>query len=113
MKTSLKARHARQTTETEPQNITLNLSLGTSRYGTRQPQVDILLPRGSSHRETSAMLYTFAASVELRTPTRERWIVQLERLAEANHGRVYLELAEGDKAEVKRGMAVLNALLPS
>ncbi|WP_374270703.1 hypothetical protein [Corallococcus sp. RDP092CA] len=89
----------------------MNLSLGKSRYGTLQPQVDMFLPRGSSHRETSAMLYTFAASVELRTPTRERWIVQTERLAEANHGRVYLELAEGDEAEAKRGMALLNALL--
>ncbi|WP_434349009.1 hypothetical protein ACN6A1_06080 [Myxococcus virescens] len=88
------------------------MSLGKSRYGTPQPQVDIFLPRGSSHRETSAMIYTFAASVELRTPTRERWIVQTERLAEVNHGRIYLELAEGDHAEAMRGMALLNAVLP-
>lgn len=88
------------------------LSLGKSRYGTDQPQVDIFLPRGSSHRETSAMIYTFAASLELRTPTRERWIAQTERLEEANPGRVYLELAEGDHAEAMRGMALLNAVLP-
>ncbi|ATB46290.1 hypothetical protein [Corallococcus macrosporus] len=113
MKTAPQSRHVGQATATEPQNVTLNLSLGKSQNGTPQPQVDIFLPRGSSHRETSAMLYTFAASVELRTPTYERWIVQTACLAEANHGRIYLELAEGDHAEAMRGMRLLNALLPS
>ncbi|QQR46154.1 hypothetical protein JKA73_08635 [Myxococcus xanthus] len=112
MKSTPKSRHGGQTAATEPKNATLNLSLGKNRYGTPQPQVDIRLPRGSSHRETSAMLYTFAASLELRTPTSERWIVQTELLAEANHGRIYLELAEGDHAEAMRGMALLNAVLP-
>ncbi|SDF39740.1 hypothetical protein SAMN04488504_1553, partial [Myxococcus virescens] len=72
MKTTPKPPRLGQTTATEPQNATVNLSLSKNRYGTPQPQLDIFLPRGSSHRETSAMLYTFAASLELRTPTSER-----------------------------------------
>ncbi|CAM4543706.1 MULTISPECIES: hypothetical protein [Myxococcus] len=112
MKTTPKPPRLGQTTATAPQNATVTLSLSKNRYGTPQPQVDFFLPRGSSHRETSAMLYTFAASLELRTPTSERWIVQTERLEEANHGRVYLELSKGDHAEAMRGMALLNAVLP-
>ncbi|WP_232293717.1 hypothetical protein [Stigmatella aurantiaca] len=61
----------------------------------------------------SALLHTFAANLELNTPTSERWVVQSERLSEPNHGRIYLELAEGDHAEAMRGMMLLNALLPS
>ncbi|CAM4544470.1 MULTISPECIES: hypothetical protein [Myxococcus] len=92
-------------------NTKLTLDLGKSRSGTAQPQLDVVLPPGADHRQMSALLHTFAASLELNTPASERWIVQTERLAEANHGRIYLELAEGDHAEAMRGMMLLGALL--
>ncbi|NVJ25100.1 hypothetical protein HUW62_28130 [Myxococcus sp. AM011] len=92
-------------------NTVLKLTLGQSRHGTAQPQLDIFLQPGATHRQVSALLYTFAASLELNTPASERWIVQTERLSEPNHGRIYLELAEGDEAEAMRGMALLNTLL--
>ncbi|WP_404364455.1 hypothetical protein ACIHQR_30210 [Corallococcus coralloides] len=89
----------------------LTLNLGKSRSGTPQPQLDIFLPSGATHRQMSALLHTFAASLELNTPASERWIVQSERLSEPNRGRIYLELAEGDHAEAMRGMMLLNPLL--
>ncbi|MBZ4329709.1 hypothetical protein OWM54_14555 [Myxococcus sp. MISCRS1] len=92
-------------------NAKLSLDLGKSRYGTAQPQLDIFLPPSATHRQMSALLHAFAASLELSTPASERWIVQSERLSEPNHGRIYLELAEGDHAEAMRGMMLLNTLL--
>ncbi|AKQ68189.1 hypothetical protein A176_005101 [Myxococcus hansupus] len=37
--------------------------------------------------------------------------MQSERLLEPNHGRIYLELSEGDHAEAMRGMMLLGTLL--
>ncbi|MCP3163150.1 hypothetical protein LZ199_09675 [Myxococcus sp. QH3KD-4-1] len=93
------------------QIATLRLDLGKSRHGTLQPQLNIILPRSSTHRHLSAVLHAFAANLELSTPPSERWIVQSERLQEPHHGRIYLELAEGDHAEAMRGMMLLNLLL--
>ncbi|CAM4283162.1 hypothetical protein [Corallococcus exiguus] len=92
-------------------NVRLSLDLGKSGYGTVQPQLDIFLPPGTTHRQVSALLHAFSASLELNTPASERWVVQSERLSEPNHGRIYLELAEGDHAEAMRGMMLLNTLL--
>ncbi|MBU8901016.1 hypothetical protein KRR26_36020 [Corallococcus sp. M34] len=92
-------------------NAALSPSLSKSRYGTAQPQLDVRLPPGASHRQLSALLHAFAARLELNTPANERWLVQTERLSEPNHGRLYLELAEGDEAEARRGMKLLNTLL--
>ncbi|WP_255203571.1 hypothetical protein [Myxococcus sp. AM011] len=49
-------------------NTVLTLTLGKTRYGTAQPQLDIFLPPGTTHRQASALLHTFAASLELNTP---------------------------------------------
>ncbi|WP_228560036.1 MULTISPECIES: hypothetical protein [Myxococcus] len=57
------------------------------------------------------MLYTFAASLELNTPPNERWLIRTDCCVEPNHGRIFLDLAEGDHAEAMRGMMLLNALL--
>ncbi|WP_426747453.1 hypothetical protein VZQ01_08255 [Myxococcus faecalis] len=92
-------------------NTVLKLTLGKSRYGTAQPQLDIYLQPSATHRQVSALLHTFAASLELDTPASERWLIQNDCCAGPNHGRIYLELAEGDEAEAMRGMALLNSLL--
>lgn len=111
MTTSPKPLHLGQMTVIELRNATLNLELGKSRYGTPQPQLDIILPRGSTDRQLSAALHAFAANLELSTPPAERWIVQSERLLEPHHGRIYLELSEGDHAEAMRGMMLLSTLM--
>ncbi|WP_408891611.1 hypothetical protein ACJ2CR_19295 [Myxococcus faecalis] len=92
-------------------NTVLTLTLGKSQHGTAQPQLDIILQPGATHRQTSALLHTFAASLELNTPPNERWIIQSDCCVGPNRGRIYLELAEGDAAEAMRGMALLNILL--
>ncbi|NOJ89421.1 hypothetical protein HNV26_27990 [Myxococcus xanthus] len=111
MTTSPKPLHLVHMTVVDFQNTTLRLDLATSRYGTPQPQLDVILPRGSTHRHLSATLHALSADLELRTPSAERWIVQSERLLEPNHGRIYLELSEGDHAEAMRGMMLLSTLM--
>ena len=86
------------------------VSQGESRYGTAEPQIEIRLPKGTSHRLVSAALHQLAADVELATPERERWIVQTESFYDAR-GRVYLELANATPAEAEREMAVLKKLV--
>ncbi len=83
---------------------------GESRYGTAEPQIEIRLPKGTSHRLVSAALHKLAADVELATPERERWVVQTESFYDAR-GRVYLELADATPAEADRGLAVLRKLV--
>jgi hypothetical protein len=89
---------------------TKTVSQGQSRYGTAEPQVEIQLPKGTSHRLVSAALHKLAADVELATPERERWLVQTESFNDAR-GRVYLELVDATPAEVERGMAILKTLV--
>ncbi|MFP2963274.1 hypothetical protein ACLEPN_37330 [Myxococcus sp. 1LA] len=86
------------------------VSQGESRYGTPEPQIEICLPKGTSHRLVSAALHKLAADVELATPERERWVVQTESFYDAC-GRVYLELADATPAEAERGMAMLRKLV--
>ncbi|WP_141619459.1 hypothetical protein [Myxococcus sp. AB036A] len=92
-------------------NARLSLDLGKNQFGRAQPQLDIFLPPGVTHRQLSALLHTYAASLELNTPPNERWIIQTDCFTGTNHGRIFLDLAEGDKAEAMRGMALLNILL--
>ena len=80
---------------------TKTVSQGESRYGTAEPQIELRLPKGTSHRLVSAALHKLAADVELATPERERWIVQTESFYDAR-GRVYLELADATPAEAER-----------
>lgn len=75
---------------------------GREQLRTAEPQIEIRLPKGTSHRLVSAALHKFAAEVELATPERERWIVQTESFYDAC-GRVYLELADATPAEAERG----------
>ena len=95
---------------TKNPQATTTVSQGESRYGTAEPQIEIRLPKGTSHRLVSAALHKLAADVELATPERERWIVQTESFYDAR-GRVYLELADATPAEAERGMAMLKKLV--
>jgi len=88
----------------------MSLALAKNRYGTAQPQLDIFLPPGATHRQLSALLHALSASLELNTPANERWLIQLDCCAGPNHGRISLELAEGDEAEALRGMMLLDTL---
>ena len=97
-------------TTSQNTQTTKTVSQGESRYGTAEPQIEIRLPKGTSHRLVSAALHKLAADVELATPERERWIVQTESFYEAR-GRVYLELADATPAEAERGMAMLKKLV--
>jgi hypothetical protein len=63
-------------TTSQNTQTTKTVSQGESRYGTAEPQIEIRLPKGTSHRLVSAALHQLAADVELATPERERWIVQ-------------------------------------
>ena len=95
---------------TKNTQATTTVSQGESRYGTAEPQIEIRLAKGTSHRLVSAALHQLASDVELATPERERWIVQTESFYDAR-GRVYLELADATPAEAERGMAMLKKLV--
>jgi hypothetical protein len=70
-------------TTSQNTQTTKTVSQGESRYGTAEPQIEIRLPKGTSHRLVSAALHKLAADVELATPERERWIVQTESFYDA------------------------------
>jgi len=89
---------------------TKTVSQGQSRYGTAEPQIELHLPKGASHRLVSAAIHKLAADLELATPERERWVVQTECFYDAC-GRVYLELADATPAEAERAMAMLRKLV--
>ncbi|MCP3104542.1 hypothetical protein LZ198_37335 [Myxococcus sp. K15C18031901] len=88
----------------------MSLALTQNQAGTAQPQLDILLPAGATHRQLRALLHAFSANLELNTPANERWLIHNDCCVGPNHGRIYLELAEGDEAEALRGMLLLDTL---
>lgn len=86
---------------------TLTPSMGESRYGTTEPQVDVRFLRGTHYRKSSAALHALAAVIELATPTNEGWVVVVNP-HDDEVGRVYLELVKGDDAEARRGLELLK-----
>jgi hypothetical protein len=94
-------------TSSQNTETTKTITLGTSQYGTLQPQIEVRMPKGTHHRVTRATLLKLAAELELATPAKESWIVQLSDHAETS-GWVYLELGDGTQAEAERGMALLK-----
>ncbi|MGO9714152.1 MAG: hypothetical protein ACLQBL_35175 [Polyangiaceae bacterium] len=86
---------------------TLTPSMGESRYGTPEPQVDVRFLRGTHYRKSSAALHALAAVIELATPTNEGWVVVVDPNGD-EVGRVYLELVKGDEAEARRGLELLK-----
>jgi hypothetical protein len=53
--------------------------------------------------------HPLAAEIELATPARERWNVEIDVFYDAC-GRVYLELCDATPAEATRAMALLKTL---
>ena len=96
-------------TTSQNTQTTKTVSQGESRYGTAEPQIELRLPKGTSHRLVSAGLHKLAADVELATPANERWCVSTDDYNES--GRVYLELADATPAEAARGMAMLKKMV--
>jgi D-tyrosyl-tRNA(Tyr) deacylase len=95
-------------TKTAPKS---GVHLETSSYGNPQPTYYLVTSwvATATPRAINAALFELAARVENQTiamGTREGWIVQVDR----ESARVYLELAEGDEAEAKRGMEILRAV---
>jgi len=97
-------------TTSQNAQTTTTVNQGESRYGTAVPQIEIRLPKRTSHRLVNAAVHKLAADVELATPERERWVVQTESFYDAR-GRVYVELADATPAEAERGMAVFKKLV--
>ena len=97
-------------TTSQNTQTTKTVSQGESRYGNAEPQIEIRLPKRTSHRLVNAAVHKLAADVELATPERERWVVQTESFYDAR-GRVYVELADATPAEAERGMAVFKKLV--
>ena len=97
------------TTKKLLKTCTINAELGTSCYGSPQPQLTVLTPKGTPFRQLKAALLSLAAEAELATPGSERWIVQIDD-AGNELGYVYVELSEGSDAEAKRGLALLKRI---
>ena len=94
---------------TNSQSTKTTVSLGESRYGSPQPQIEIRMARGTSPRILNATLHKLAAEIELATPAREQWVVIIEDCIVG--GRVYLELDKATTAEAERAMAMLKTLM--
>jgi hypothetical protein len=104
-------REREDTMKTTSQNTepTKTITLGTSQYGNLQPQIEVRMPMGTHYRVAKATLLKLAAELELATPAREGWVVQISDHAETR-GWVYLELADGSEAEAARGMELLKSV---
>lgn len=86
------------------------VSLARSSYGTAQPQIEIHYPSGTHYRAVRAALYALAAKIELATATVDNWVVTVDADGD-DRGRVYLELAKGDPAEIKRAIELLRKVV--
>jgi hypothetical protein len=84
-----------------------NATLVHGRFNLPEPQIELTVGSPDERRRLSAALHQLAAAVELATPARERWLVQIEHFSDTR-GRVYLELMRATPEEAERGMAVLS-----
>jgi hypothetical protein len=85
----------------------LSIHLGEAKYGTPQPEVRIEgIDARTNHRRIHAALHFIAMELEIATSDADGWCVQID----ADRGIAYLELARADEAEIKRGMALLQAV---
>lgn len=83
----------------------LKVVLERSQYGNPQPTIYITEgPR--FHRQLAAETYKLAAAVEGSTPPRQNWCV----VPDQHNGSVHLELMDGNEAEVKAGLDLLNRI---
>lgn len=84
------------------------VTLAQSRYGFPEPRIEVRFARGTSFRRVHAALHRLAAAVELATPEREGWLVQMVPASAHDAGRVYLELFRATDEEAQRGLKVLK-----
>jgi hypothetical protein len=91
-------------------NATTMVGQVASRNGYPEPQIEARVPKGTHPRTLKAALYRLAADVEVATPTKEAWIVQVD-VPSDERGRVYLELMDGTEEEAKRGLALLRSVI--
>ena len=98
-----------ETTKKTIEGATVTTALTTSRFGAREPEMVIRLPKGTHYRRVHAALHMVAAEVNLATPASERWCVQTEVFGDEG-GRVYLELSRATEGEAQRGLDLLRRI---
>jgi hypothetical protein len=108
-KSTKQAAKSQQNAYSDLEATTLNVSLGTSRFGLPEPQILVRVPRSAPRRQLSVALHRLAADIEAATPDRERWLVNISIGDDDRDGRVYLELMDANDAEAERGLAVLRS----
>src|SRR5678816_4452393 len=88
----------------------LVVSMQSSQFGNREPQIEVQLAPETHYRVVLAELHKVAAAIELATPTHETWNVHIhvDRRPRTACGRVYLELAGATADEANRALAVLR-----
>ncbi len=89
-----------------PQNMSIRVKVSESDHGGLTPEIDVSIPSTWPKRRLKAMLYSLAMDAEVLTPLAETWVTEIEVGADGR-GRVYLELVQGDQAEVERGRTLL------
>jgi len=85
--------------------ITVGLVEGV--YGTPQPQIEIVAPRGTHHRTVRVLMYMLAAAAEAATPADRSWNVNTV----VDHdvvARVCIEVMDGDPAELEAARITLT-----
>lgn len=104
---------------TEPTQSTqraATVTVATTAYGTRQPELRLEWNGATAARELRATLHELAAQAErLLSRTPEMWAVtvRIDEPPEVMTGAVCLELMVGDEAEATRACALLQAILPA
>jgi len=105
---TVRKRHTAAAAEHAAAAARLKVELATDRYGTLMPSIAYHGTDHEHYREVRAVLLEIAAAVELASiPTREGWVVQVERTGDFS-GRVHLELINGSRDEAAAGMQVLT-----
>jgi hypothetical protein len=88
---------------------TMTVSLARGRFGAPQPQIEIRLSADTNVRQLRAAAYQLAAQIEMATPAKEGWCVQMAGGSE--RAVVWLELMTGNLGEAARAMTFLESLL--
>jgi hypothetical protein len=96
-------------TQAQTGALKVEVALRTTDFGTRTPQFEVTVPKAWGFRSMHAALYGLAMKLELATPRRESWVVEVARDGDC-HGRVHLELLNANDREVEAAMALLRTI---
>jgi hypothetical protein len=80
--------------------------LNKSQYSNPQPEIQIVFPVDTHHRDRKAQIYRLAAKVEVASKA-DGWIV----IPEVYENKIRLELMSSSKEETDRGIRVLEDVL--